>query len=421
MRHPTLSLLALLTACTAAAPGAPGELVASTLSRNTSPDVTETQVRERASGNRAFAFDLYGELRQAEGNLFLSPHSISSALAMTWAGAATTTATQMSEVLRFDAGAEVVHPTFNQLDLDLASRETLPPNTSGDAPKLRIVNQTFGQAGYAFEDPFLDTLAVDYGAGMRLMAFGADPDGSRTEINDWVLSVTNDRIVDLLPPGSITSDTKLVLANAIWFKAPWATPFETSATTSDAFTTPTGSVNVDTMHGLVEGSFGQGTDYVVADIPYLGNQLSMTILLPDAGTFDAFEAGLTGASFDAAIATLQGAELDLSLPKFGFSSDFDLVPALSELGMPDLFNPNVCDLSAMSTTSALTVSGVFHQGFVAVDEEGTEAAAATAVVTTDTSAPERFTVTIDRPFLLAIRDRPTGALLFLGRVLDPTK
>lgn len=397
----------------------PGAWVSSDLERNTSPSVTPTDLQSLTASNRAFALDLYQGVRAGTDNLFLSPHSVSLALAMTYAGAESTTETEMATALHFDLSEPGLHEAFNSLDLELATREDLPPETSGNGFRLSIVNQTFGQAGFGFESGFLDTLAVNYGAGMRLLDFVADPDGSREEINDWVAAQTEDRILDLLPPGSVDTLTRLVLANAIYFKASWSIPFEADDTTDDDFTLLAGTTaSVPTMHGTLDASWASGDGWALAELPYVGEQVKMGLLVPDEGQFEAIEAGLDAAFVDAAVASLSGVELTLGLPKFQFESKLDLAPPLKALGMNQAFTTSA-DFTGMSSEADLMVTGVFHQSFIDVNEEGTEAAAATAVVIGTTSMPPQESMTVDRPFLFWIRDAPTGALLFLGRVTDP--
>jgi serpin B len=398
----------------------PGERVASSKARETSPAAGEAEVATLTAGNRAFAMDMYHQLQQPGQNLFFSPHSISVALAMTYAGAEGTTEAELADVLGFTLPEATTHAAFNALDLALKSRADLPEEEAGDGFALSIVNQAFGQTGYPFEAPFLDVLATNYGAAVYLLDFSADPEGSRTAVNDWVEEVTNERIVDLLPAGSITELTRLVLANAIYFKASWSVPFSPADTVDADFTLLDGSVaSVPTMHGTLESSCATGAGWTAATLPYVGSQLDMVLLVPDAGAFESVEASLDGAALDAALGALGQCELTIALPKLTVRTDAALVPPLQALGVVDAFDPNVADFSGMSTTSDLYVTGVFHQAFVAVDEQGTEAAAATAVVIGEESAPMPLTLHVDRPFLFAVRDRPTGAVLFLGRVLDP--
>lgn len=401
---------------------APGELAQSDLARETNPSVQESDLGAFTEDNRAFAFAMYHQLAATPGNLFFSPHSISSALAMTYAGANGDTEAQIAEALRFDLPEAQLHPSFNRLDLALTSRAeaALPSDEDGDPFQLSVVNATWAQHGYPLHAAWLDTLAVNYGAGVHLLDFGADPDGSREAINDWVEDVTNDKIVDLLPPGSITGDTKLVLTNAIYFKASWKEPFDASNTTADPFTPLGGAaVNVPTMHGAIETSFYDADGYALVDLPYLGDQLAMTLLVPDAGRFAEVEAALDQASFDAALAEARGHRVTLALPKFSFRTPLDLTDPLQQLGMIDAFSASDADFSGITDASRLFVGGVIHQAFVDVNEQGTEAAAATAVTFEDTSVPEEATLTVDRPFLFLIRDLPTGAILFVGRVTDP--
>ncbi|MFN7147678.1 MAG: serpin family protein, partial [Myxococcota bacterium] len=342
------------------------------------------------------------------------------ALAMTYAGAEGETEAEMADALGFTLPEATTHAAFNALDLALDSRADVPADEEGDGFALSIVNQAFGQTGYPFEAPFLDVLATQYGAAVYLLDFSSDPDGSRTAINGWVEDVTNDRIVDLLPEGSITDLTRLVLANAIYFKASWSVPFDPAATTDADFHLLDGTaVSVPTMHGNLETSCASGPGWTAATLPYVGNALDMVLLVPDAGAFETVEAALDGAALDAALGALGGCDLQVSMPKLTFKTNASLVPPLQALGMEAAFDSNRADFSGMSTASDLFVTGVFHQAFVAIDEKGTEAAAATAVVISDESAPLPVTLDVDRPFLFAIRDRPTGAVLFLGRVVDP--
>ena len=430
MRRSTFALPALLFFCACSDPEvvtnppgdtttpAPGEQVASSLERDTSPNVDPATVAQLTQSNRAFAVDLYRELMGTDGNLFVSPHSVSIALAMTYAGALGNTKAEMGAAMHFDLGEPALHQAFNALDLALATREQLPAEEDGDGFRLSIVNQLFGQTGFPFEQPFLDTLAVSYGAGMRLLDFVADPHGSRQLINDWVEEVTEDRIEDLLPEGAIDTATRLVLANAIYFKASWSLPFEASHTTNDTFhLLGGGTATVPTMHGVLMGSHASGDGWTLVELPYVGEQVTMGLLVPDAGRFAELEAGFDAAFLEGALADLGTAQITLALPKFSFRSEYDLVPVMQSLGMIDAFGN--ADFSAMSTAADLVITGIFHQAFVDVNEEGTEAAAATAVVVGETSAPEPVTLTIDRPFLFCIRDVPTGAMLFAGRVSEP--
>lgn len=400
-------------------PEPPGTTVASALERDLDPDVDAATVAALTADNRGFAFDLYRQLAPTAGNLFVSPHSVSVALAMTYAGAMGNTKSEMATAMHFRLPEPSLHQAFNALDLELASRAQAPTDPDGDGFQLSVVNQLFGQTGFSFEQPFLDLLARQYGAGLRLLDFQEDPEGSREQINTWVEEVTEDRIEDLLPEGSIDPATRLVLANAIYFKASWSLPFEPSATADDAFRRLDGStVTVPTMHGTVPAGYAAGDGWTLVELPYLGEQVTMGLMVPDAERFEEVEAAIDGPFLDEAIGGLGAAQVTLAMPKFSFRNAYDLVPPMMELGMIDAFGG--ADFSAMSTAADLVITGIFHQAFVEVNEEGTEAAAATAVVVGETSVPPTFTVSVDRPFLFWIRDVPTGAMLFTGRVVDPS-
>lgn len=418
MRTAILTLALSLAACGSdPASTPPGEQRRSDLERDLDPDVAAEVVSDLTESNRRFAFDLYQELRAQPGNLFMSPHSVSIALAMTYAGAEGQTESQMAEALHFDQEEPLLHQAFNALDLDLATRSDASTD-GGEAPELNIVNALWGQAGYGFEAPFLDTLAVNYGAGMSLMDFGGDPEGSREIINTWVEDATEERILDLIPAGAITGNTALVLTNAIYFKGSWSTPFEPSQTAPAAFTTLDGAtVQPPTMNGQLRVPYADLDGFAMVELPFAGHDIALQLIVPDEGEFETVEASLDQAAFDAAVAQLSEHDVTLAVPKFEMRTPFDLVPPLQQLGMVDAFG--AADFSGISSGGGLAITDVVHQGFLLVNEEGAEAAAATAVILGESAAP-LATLTVDRPFLVTIVDRPTGALLFLGRVTDPT-
>ena len=397
----------------------PGEVAKSSKERDTSPDVSAEDLQALTSDNAAFAWELYQEVTKPGKNLFFSPYSLSVALAMTWAGARGTSETQMANTMHFTLGQEGLHPAFNALDLALASRAE---SSGPDAPlpfRLEVTNALFGQTGFPFLDPFLDTLAVNYGAGMNLLDFMNEPDPSRIVINQWVSDRTEERIEELIAEGIITPATRLVLVNAIYFTASWLDPFDEANTTDEGFDAPSGEVTVPTMHHSIRTIYGEGEGYAAAELPYDGNDLAMLVILPDEGEFDAVEAALSANKVDEIRDGLSDHQVEVAFPKFSFRSAVPAKQPLIDLGMVDPFGGGA-DLSGMTDAAQLFIQDVVHQAFVAVDEKGTEAAAATAVIVGETSAPPPATLTVDRPFIFAIIDRPTGALLFAGRVLDPT-
>ena len=433
-----LTLIALvgLVGCSgpAAGPGGdrpPGQSAQSKRPRVTSPDVAAPDLEDLAGGNSEFAFDLYQHLRQGneDDNLFYSPYSISLALAMTYAGARGETERQMANTLRFALPQERLHPVFNGLDLELASRgegaegkddKGTRPGRRVQGFRLNIVNATWGQEGYEFLPEFLDTLAENYGAGLRLLDFVGDADAARITINDWVSEQTEGRIEDLLPQGVIDALTRLVLTNAIYFNAAWAAPFEETLTADGTFhLLDGGEAAVPMMHQAESLGYAEGESYQVVELPYDGRELSMVILLPETGEFEPFEDSLDAEEVNGILKDLAYRQLALTMPKFKFESEFDLAKTLAAMGMPDAFT-SAADFSGMTGVSDLFISDVIHKAFVSVDEAGTEAAAATAVIMKlSTAVEEPVEVAVDRPFIFLIRDIRTGTILFVGRVTDP--
>jgi serpin B len=377
-------------------------------------------------GNSAFAFELYQALRgkgdNREDNLFYSPYSISLALAMTYAGARGETAEQMADTLKFMLEQERLHPAFNWLDAELASRGEGAQGKDGEGFRLNIVNAIWGQKDYSFLSDFLDVLAENYGAGLRILDFITETEKSRVTINEWVSDQTEGRIKDLIQPGAINELTRLVLTNAIYFNAAWEYPFDEKMTANGPFYLLNGGqVNVPMMKQTESFGYTEGEGYQAVELPYDGDELSMVILLPASGNFGAFEEGLQAQQVDAIIDDLRNTQVTLTMPQFKFESQFSLKDTLAEMGMRDVFSPDDVDFSGMTGNLELFISDVVHKAFVAVDEAGTEAAAATAVIVGTTSIPEHpVEVTLDRPFIFLIRDIETGAILFVGRVLNPT-
>ena len=423
----SLVIIGLLVGC-AGAPVAPeptqpppGTTAQSDKVRAKLPAVSASDLADLAVGNSAFAFDLYQALRSGDGNLFYSPYSISLALAMTYAGARSETEQQMADTLHFILDQNRLHPAFNALDLDLAGRGEGASGKDGDGFRLNIVNTLWGQEGYAFLSEFLDTLAENYGAGLRLMDFINAPEASRITINDWVSDQTEGRIEDLLPSGVIDVLTRLVLTNAIYFNAAWAEPFEAEATVDGLFHLLDGSeITVPMMQQTESFGYAEGEGYQAVELPYDGGELSMVILLPEKGGFEAFEASLASERIAEIVGSLAHKQVALAMPKFEFESDFSLKDTLAALGMPIAFSGDA-DFSGMTGDRDLFIADVIHKAFVSVDEAGTEAAAATAVVMARLSMPEEpVEVTVDRPFVFMIRDIETNTVLFVGRVVNPS-
>jgi serpin B len=400
----------------------PGTSVAlSEKQRDTSPNVGASDLATLVDDNSEFAFDLYQALIHQGGNLFYSPHSISLALAMTYAGARGETEQQMADTLHFALQQNRLHPAFNSLDLALASRGEGAKGKDDKGFRLHIVNAIWGQKDYKFLPEFLDVLAENYGAGLRLLDFVREPDQSRITINNWVSDQTEGKIKDLIPQGVIDALTRLVLTNAIYFNAAWLNPFDKELTGNGTFhLLDSGDVTVPMMRQTHSFSYATGDGYQAVELPYDGNQLSMVILLPDSGKFESFQNSLNAALVNHIVSDLQSRQVDLTIPKFQFESEFSLADTLAAMGMPAAFSGDA-DFSGMTGNRELTISDILHKAFVSVDEAGTEAAAATAVVVGLTAIPEQpVQVTVDRPFVFLIRDIQTGAILFVGQVVNPS-
>ncbi len=397
----------------------PGELAKSDKERLTLP-AAPGDLAEAVRGQNDLGLELFRKLGGSEPNLFLSPVSISTALSMTYAGAAGDTALAFEQVLGSGLPPERFHRAMNELDRELAARGTSARAADGKPFRLRSTNQLFTQVGFPLELPFLDTLALEYGAGVRLLDFSTQPEPSREAINGWVDGRTEGRIPELLPQGTIDSLTRLVLVNAIYFNAAWKHPFEENATVTGDFHTLAGGVKqVPFMRSaLLSARAAEVNGTEVVELAYDGDELSMLIVMPPAGGLPALEASLDSAAVEGFVAALKGESLDLSMPAFETRTSADLSAALQALGLANAFGP-AADFTGMNKDAELYIGGVIHEAFVKVNEAGTEAAAATAVVIRTTSVPQSRPVVLDRPFFFAIRDHATGALLFVGRIGEP--
>ncbi len=406
------ALIAMALPAGAGCDGTPGgplpvTTVRSAKVRIEKPTVLPGDAAVLAADNAAFALALYAALSAQPGNLVLSPASVSVAMAMTSAGARTQTAAQLATTLHFTLPAARLHPAFNALTQALATRAT-----------LALTNDLWVDQRQQLQAAFLDTLAENYGAGVRLVDFMGAPEPARLTINRWVAEQTAGRVADLLPPGIIAPDVRLVLTNAVYLNADWQTPF-TEPTMNHPFHRADGTeVSVPMMLGKAGIAMATGSGYRAAELAYAGGALSMVVIVPDAGTFATFEGDLNADRLAAILDALIVSPIGLLLPRFQFSLAISLRDTLSAMGMPLAFTPDAADLSGIDGARDLFIRDVVEKTFIAVTERGTEAAGASGVVVATKSADPLLTV--DRPFLFLIRDRPTGTLLFLGRVVDPT-
>jgi len=413
-------VLALVPGVVGCAPAASADEVKSSEQRQTPAAPPSNELSELVNGNNTFAFDLYRQIRSDDENLFFSPYSISVALAMTYAGAREETAREVARAMQFYLPSDSLHPAFNYLDQLLESRGEGAEGKDGEGFRLNAVNAIWGQKGHAFESDYLDVLARNYGVGLRLVDFQTQPEPARVTINEWVEQQTESRIKDLIPQGSIDSLTRLVLTNAVYFNAAWESQFEESQTTQSAFYTLDGTLlTVPMMHQTASFGYLRGEGFQAVELPYDGNELAMLVILPDEGRFQAVEDTISSAELEELVTGLQWTRIALSMPRFGMETSFELNAPLAALGMEAAFDPGRADFSGMDGTRDLYITDVVHKAFVEVDESGTEAAAATAVVVGQTSIPpDPVEVTIDRPFLFLIRDVQTGTVLFLVRTMS---
>ncbi len=389
--------------------------------RDTSPAVGRGDMETLVRGNNAFAFNLYHKLAQKDDNLFFSPYSISEALAMTYAGARGDTEKALAKALNFILPQDRLHPAFNSLDLQLRQRGQEAKGKDGKGFRLNIVNALWGQKGFDFLPAFLDTLAQNYGAGLRLVDFINQTEQSRLTINNWVSDQTEGRIKDLIPPGALDQATRLVLTNAVYFNAAWQYPFDKNATSDAPFHLLDGKdITIPMMRQTKSFNYAEGEGYQAVELPYDGRELSMVVLLPRSGQFNAFEEKLDADRIQNIIGQMSHREVALTMPRFTYESSFSLRGALTDLGMGMAFDPALADFSGMDGRRDLFIQDALHKAFVAVDEAGTEAAAATAVIIGLTSVPQPpVEMKVDRPFIFLIRDLPTGSIIFVGRVLNP--
>jgi serpin B len=375
--------------------------------RESAPAVSGDEIAALTRSNAEFALDLYRELAAgSDQNIVVGPHSISTALAMVYAGARGETAAEMGDVLHFDALSGDVSPAFNALDLALTSR------SQEGVVDLRLANQGFAAPGLPFLDSYLETLGRDFGAPMAELDF-LDTERARDVINAWAADRTNDRITELFPAGAISAQTVLVIVNAVAMDAAWRYVFDPAQTSDEPFQLADGTVvQVPTMRFDLYLPLVWDEEFAAVELLYGAGDLSMVVILPNDLT--AFDAEVDPARLQWIFDAISEQGIHLSLPKFAFKSHTDLDDTLKQLGMTSVYE--AADFSGMTGTPDLFLETVQHEAFIEVDEEGTEAHAATGAGMAVSHGP---TITVDRPFFFVIRDRPTGAILFLGRVTDP--
>lgn len=401
------------------------------------PDLTTEERSAFARDSAAFAFGLHGELLKdpgaRAGNAVWSPPSVQFAFAMAYAGAEGNTAAEMARALHFSLPRDRQLLALNALDLELsgraaealqAARDRAAQTGSAVDPadfRLRLVNSVWGDRGFRFERAYLDSLARNFGAGVRLADFRNQPDLSRRSINAWVKDETQGRIQDLLQAGTIDTYTRAVLVNALHLKLPWAEPFPISGTVPAPFTRRDGSiVDVPFMNSALNADYAEAGLFRMVAVPLAGQAIVFAVITPRPELMMPADPALTAEAAAGLVQALHSERLLLALPRFGFTSPaLSLKPLMQRLGMVEAFTPEA-HFEGISAEKPLFISDALHKAMAAVDEKGVEAAAATAVLMGTTSAPTR-SVKIDRPFTFGIYDRRTATWLFLGQVTDPSR
>ena len=398
--------------------------LAGTLNASEAPESGKEASVKLARSSNAFGFDLYQRLREKPGNLVISPASITTALTMPWGGARGETAAEMRAVLHLEGTPDEVMAASGELSRSL--QDPARPIV------FRIANQLFGEKTYKLVPAYVEKTRASFGAPLELLDFKTAPERARVRINEWVEGKTERRIKDLIPPQELKKDTRLVLVNAIYFLGDWAVPFQPGETRPAPFhRTASEKISVPTMNREGSLRFAEKEGVTAVEIPYKGGELSMLILVPkDIEGLAAVERGLDAKRLDEIVGALNWDRIALALPKFEVNpgESLSLGEELKALGMPLAFDRDRADFTGIADPPApadrLVIAKVFHKGFVRVDEKGTEAAAATAVMGVMAGAapgagPRR--IRADRPFLFLIRDNASGMVLFLGRVSDPSQ
>ncbi len=389
------------------------------------PDSATVDRDEVARGNNVFATTLYGQLRNTSDNVFLSPESISIAMALTYAGARGKTAEEIANTLHFTLDRTRLHSAMAMLLRDI--------NAGGPAHgyQLRTVNALWLQQEYGFREEYASLVEQYYGAALKYVDYINSAPYARSLINDWVVKQTDHKIRDLIAPGAVSASTRMVLTNAVYFKGDWLTPFNKADTRDEAFHIRLNrNINASLMKQT--GTFGyyEGIDFKAVQVPYQGNDLAMVVILPNAmDGLASLERAMTpgalaewGEKLDNGSKTIQ-----IYLPKFQVTSGFSLSRTLGAMGIHAAFDSTRADFSGLAqglkTNNNLSISDVIHKAYITVDEQGTEAAASSAALAPLTGAPQTGPLPVfkaDHPFVFLIRDTRSGSILFMGRVLDPS-
>ncbi len=383
------------------------------------PAQTVLSGNDIAKANNSFAFDLYSKLSGQRGNLFFSSYSIETALTMTYAGAQGQTSNQMATVLRLPRGTDRVHAGFASLASAIKD-----DGKASTGMQFLIANSLWGQKNLAYQSAFMKIVQNQYGASLNQVDFKMAAESARQQINDWVAQQTMDKITDLIPGGALTGDTRLVLANAIYFKARWDHEFEKSSTQNEPFYLNASESNsVPMMHIERQFNYAETETFQMLELPYVSGRFSMFVLLPKkTDGLAELEQAITDARLNQWLKQSSSTQVEVSMPKFKATTAFFLGDTLQRMGMTDAFSTKA-DFSGIATGEPLFIGEVVHKAYVDVNEEGTEAAAATAVITLAgaEAPPSSITFRADHPFLFLIRHNQSGAIMFMGRVANPNE
>lgn len=385
------------------------------------PTASQDDLEDHADDINEFALDLYRKLAQQDGNLIYSPYSIYQAFLMVYAGANAQTKAEIAEVLDIDADeGEDVHNLMNALNVLLT---TPPANLDEDAQPLEfnVANALWVQQDIEFEKDFLDTLSENYNAGLKLVDF-SNSEEARQAINLWIAAQTNDKIKDLIPEGVLDELTRLVIANAVYFKGAWQHTFDPANTADEAFFALDGTEQtVEMMSNSYTGAALVFDDYQAVKLPYQGGNYAMAAIMP-TGDFGTFEENLDENKIEDILEEFEGifGQVNLRMPKFEIESSFDLGEQLKALGMIQAFDSQLADLTGMSDQIDLYITDVLHKAYIDVNEDGTEAAAATVISIGTTSMPaDSWEITLDHPFIYVIYETTTNTIVFMGRFVAP--
>jgi serpin B len=398
-----------------------GNLLKSSCPRETI-DASSSDVAAVAEGNNAFGWSLFGKLDTSNDNAFISPYSISLALAMAWVGAKGETSTEMAQALHFAFNDTRLLSAMNTIDRQLATRGQGAAGREGAGFRLQLANALWGEKTYTFLQTYLDPLAQYFGAGMRICDFIDSASQAGAEINTWASDETHGKITNLIPPGSLDPMTRLVITNTVYFDAAWADTFEADNTQKGTFyRSPSDSLQTWYMNQTNMFNYSESQNYQALELPYDGRQVSMVFVLPKSRAGNTTEQMPSYDDIKTLVQRFSQKKVAVSLPKFSFTyGTLSVTQPLQDMGMRLAFT-DAADFSGIGGICDLYISDVLHQAFVAVDEKGTTAAAATAVVIKATCAPPSPDVvfTADHPFIFFIRDIPTGQILFIGYLATP--